>query len=208
MARCRGWPWKEGAGAAGVGVFAVVMIGGVWGWLLGAVGTYVVWRWLRRRAAESARGGEAAAEARIAEAQLPLTADLMAACLAAGAGPGQAAEAVGRSVGGPLGVRLVRAATELRLGGEPEAVWGRFGAQPWSAGFARCLERAGTSGVPAVETVTRLADELRHRRARQAIARARRASVLVTGPLGLCFLPAFLVVGVAPVVLGLVRSLW
>ena len=193
----------------GAGAFAVVMLGGVWGWLLGGFGAYAVWRRLRGRAVESARdGGLAATEARMAEAQLPLTADLMAACLASGAGPGQAAEAVGRSVGGPLGVRLARAATELRLGGEPEGVWGRFGAQPWSAGFARCLERAGTAGVPAVETVTRLADELRRQRARQAAGRARRASVLVTGPLGLCFLPAFLVVGVAPVVLGLARSLW
>ncbi|GAA2063218.1 hypothetical protein GCM10009801_06930 [Streptomyces albiaxialis] len=192
----------------GAAAFAVVMLGGVWGWFLGAVGAYAAWRWLRGRTAERGRGGEAAAEARVAEAQLPLTADLMAACLAAGAGPGQAAEAVGRSVGGPLGTRLTRAATELRLGGEPEAVWGRFGAQPWSAGFARCLERAGTTGAPAVETVTRLADELRRQQARQAIGRARRASVLVTGPLGLCFLPAFLVVGVAPVVLGLARSLW
>ena len=33
--------------------------------------------------------------------------------------------------------------------------------------------------------------------------RAQRAAVLITGPLGLCFLPAFLVLGIAPVVIGL-----
>ncbi|OEV29597.1 hypothetical protein AN219_15615, partial [Streptomyces nanshensis] len=65
----------------------------------------------------------------------------------------------------------------------------------------------GTAGAPAVDQVTRLTRELRARRARDASARARRAAVLVTGPLGLCFLPAFLAVGVAPVVLGLARSL-
>ncbi len=36
-----------------------------------------------------------------------------------------------------------------------------------------------------------------------AQARAQRAAVLITGPLGLCFLPAFLVLGIAPVVIGL-----
>ncbi|MFD1151692.1 secretion system protein, partial [Saccharothrix hoggarensis] len=38
----------------------------------------------------------------------------------------------------------------------------------------------------------------------QAEARAQRAAVLVAGPLALCFLPAFLCLGVAPVVIGLV----
>ena len=36
-----------------------------------------------------------------------------------------------------------------------------------------------------------------------AEARAQRAGVLIAAPLGLCFLPAFLVLGVAPVVIGL-----
>ena len=36
-----------------------------------------------------------------------------------------------------------------------------------------------------------------------AQARAQRAAVLITGPLGLCFLPAFLVLGITPVVIGL-----
>ncbi|MFE3028477.1 type II secretion system F family protein, partial [Nocardia tengchongensis] len=36
-----------------------------------------------------------------------------------------------------------------------------------------------------------------------AAARAERAGVLIGGPLGLCFLPAFLCLGIVPVVLGL-----
>ena len=38
-------------------------------------------------------------------------------------------------------------------------------------------------------------------------ARAERAGVLVTGPLGLCFLPAFLALGIVPVVVGLAGPL-
>ncbi|SLJ82662.1 putative alanine-rich membrane protein [Mycobacteroides abscessus subsp. abscessus] len=36
-----------------------------------------------------------------------------------------------------------------------------------------------------------------------AAARAERAGVLISGPLGLCFLPAFLCLGIVPVVVGL-----
>ncbi len=138
---------------------------------------------------------------------LPLAADLLAACASAGAGPGEAAEAVGRSLGGPLGERLTRTAAELRLGGEPAEVWRRFGAIPGAAGLARCMERAGSSGAPAAEAVARHAAALRSARARTAEARARRAQVLISAPVGLCFLPAFLAVGVAPVVIGLATGL-
>ncbi|MBO8197841.1 type II secretion system F family protein [Streptomyces smyrnaeus] len=196
---------REGAGVAGAGVLGVLLIGGPVGWVMGGAAAWGTWRWLRRQA--DAEDTRSAAE-RAAEAQLPLAAELMAACLAAGAGPERAAEAVGGSLGGPLGDRLARAATELRLGAEPALVWGRFAERPWGVQFARCMERAGVAGVPAVESVTRLAAELRGSRARAAGSRARRAAVLVTGPLGLCFLPAFLTVGVVPVLLGLARSLW
>ncbi|UNS98166.1 type II secretion system F family protein [Streptomyces tubbatahanensis] len=196
---------RERVGMAGAGVVALLLIGGQVGWLAGGAAAWGMRWWLRRGAGEDA---SRSAKDRAAEEQLPLAADLMAACLAAGAGPERAAEAVGGSVGGPLGERLVKASTELRLGAEPALVWGRFAERPWGVEFARCMERAADAGVPAVESVARLAAELRARWIRAANGRARRAAVLVTGPLGLCFLPAFLAIGVAPVLLGLARTLW
>jgi pilus assembly protein TadC len=184
----------------------VVVVGGVAGWLLAAAGAYGVTWWMRRRDAGDAEAEERD-RARGEAQQLPLAAELMAACLAAGSGPAQAADAVGSSLGGPLGIRLVRTSTELRLGAEPATAWAHFASLPGSDGFVGSMARAGTAGVPAVEQVTRLTGELRARQAREASARARRAAVLVTGPLGLCFLPAFLAVGVAPVVMGLAQSL-
>jgi len=38
-------------------------------------------------------------------------------------------------------------------------------------------------------------------------ARAQRAAVLIAGPLGLCFLPAFMFLGIAPVIAGLAGRL-
>ncbi|WP_446042325.1 type II secretion system F family protein [Streptomyces sp. SID1121] len=199
----RAWARRWGPVFAAA-VTGCVLVGGVTGCIVGCAGAYGVWRWLRSRAPDDAA---VAADEAEAVRQLPLAADLLAACIAAGAGPREAAEAVGESLGGPVGDRLARTAAELRLGGEPAAVWGRFGAIPGAVGLARCLERAGVSGAPAAEPVARLAEGLRAERARTAVARAQRAQVLITAPVGLCFLPAFLAVGVAPVVIGLAGGL-
>jgi hypothetical protein len=51
--------------------------------------------------------------------------------------------------------------------------------------------------------LTRLADDLRADRSVAAEAAARRAGVLIVLPLGLCFLPAFLLAGLVPVVVAL-----
>lgn len=139
--------------------------------------------------------------------QLPLAADLLASCLAVGAAPGQAADAVAESLPPPMSALLGTAAAELRLGADASACWSRFGRQRGLAPLGRCLQRAGETGVPPVEAVSRLADEQRAAENRAALASARRVGVLVTAPLGGCFLPAFLLVGVAPVVLGLAQTL-
>ncbi|MGW8782740.1 type II secretion system F family protein [Streptomyces sp. NPDC055796] len=189
------------AGPAGALLAAWVLVGGVPGVLAGCGAAIGVRRWLRRARPP------AGVDPREAERQLPLAADLLAACLAAGAAPVEAAEVVGESLGGPVGERLALAGAELRLGGEPGAAWGRLAQIPGARPLAQCLERAARTGAPAAEPVSRLAKALREDRARQAGARAQRAAVLVTAPVGLCFLPAFLAVGVAPVVIGMASGL-
>ncbi|MFI6147256.1 type II secretion system F family protein [Streptomyces sp. NPDC051109] len=189
------------AGPAGALLAAWVLIGGVLGVPLGCGAAIGVWRWQRRARPP------AGVDPREAERQLPFAADLLAACLAAGAAPVEAAEAVGESLGGPVGERLALAGAELRLGGEPGAAWGRLAEIPGARMLAECLERAARTGAPAAEPVSRLATALREDRARRAGARAQRAAVLVTAPVGLCFLPAFLAVGVAPVVIGMASGL-
>ncbi|MFF4248206.1 type II secretion system F family protein [Streptomyces sp. NPDC001822] len=181
------------------------LAGGATGCVIGVVAAYGLWRWQRPSRRRDARD-ERVESARIAR-QLPLAADLLASCISAGAGPRHAAEAVGESMGGPFGDRLVRTAAEIRLGGDPVEAWGRLGEIPGAAPLARCLERAGATGAPAAEPVARLADEMRAERASAAVARAQRAGVLITAPVGLCFLPAFLAVGVAPVIIGLATGL-
>jgi hypothetical protein len=52
----------------------------------------------------------------------------------------------------------------------------------------------------------RLAEDLRCDRAAAAEAAVRRVSVLAVLPLGLCFLPAFVLTGVVPVVASIVSG--
>jgi Flp pilus assembly protein TadB len=199
---CGAWARRWGVPLCAVAV-GYLLVGGLTGFGAGLAAGYGMERWQRGRTKLGADDAILKAAAR----ELPLAAELLAACLASGAGPREAAEAVGESLGGPVGEALARTAAELRLGGEPAAAWGRFGSIPGAAGLARCLERSASTGAPAAYPVARLATGLRAGRARAAKGRAGRASVLITGPVGLCFLPAFLAVGVVPVVIGLASHL-
>ncbi len=191
--------WGPGllAGAA-----VLIFVGGAVGVVAGLAAAYGIRRWQRRATAAARRDAGIRTGA-----DLALAADLVAACLAAGAGPRDAAAEVGRSLGGPVGDRLAQGAAELRLGGDPRAAWAPLAELPGAGRLAGWLEEAGRTGVPVVDAVSRLAAECRAEETRAAAARARRAGVLVAGPLGLCFLPAFLAVGVAPVVMGLAAQL-
>ncbi|MGW2783225.1 type II secretion system F family protein [Streptomyces populi] len=180
-----------------------VLIGGRAGVLVGVAAGFGVRWWLQRRNQALPEECDVMSAAR----QLPLAADLVAACIAAGASPVAAARAVGEALDGPVGERLARGAAEVRLGGEPADAWRRLASLPGASGLARLLERAGESGVPAAVPVGRLATEARAEWGRTATARARRAAVMVTAPVGLCFLPAFLAIGVLPVVIGLAGGL-
>ncbi|MGW7527585.1 type II secretion system F family protein [Streptomyces sp. NPDC054783] len=185
---------------AGAVCGAWVLVGGVTGAVLG-LGAGVVLRWWRSR--ESAPGRAEPVDTAAAARQLPLAADLLAACIAAGAGPVIAAQAVGEALDGPVGEALARGAAEVRLGGEPAQAWRRLAELPGAGALARLLERADESGLPAAGPAARLASDARAQWARTATARARRAAVLISAPVGLCFLPAFIAVGVLPVVIGL-----
>ena len=66
---------------------------------------------------------------------------------------------------------------------------------------------AGAPGSPVVAAVERLADDLAGS-ARAAVEdRARAVGVKAAVPLGLCLLPSFILIGIVPLVAGLLGSL-
>lgn len=132
-----------------------------------------------------------------------LTVDLLAAAVAAGVPFADALESA--AAGSPLDAAACRrAATALRLGADPVAA---VGAEPGLRAVARCLVRASAHGAAAAWLLEQLAADVRAEATFAAAERGRRAGVHVVAPLALCFLPAFVLVAVVPVVFGLGASL-
>jgi pilus assembly protein TadC len=112
-------------------------------------------------------------------------------------------EAAAEATGGPLGARLSRVSGRLRLGADPEEAWAALLSDPVLAPLARTMIRAGSTGAPVAQALTRLADDATASARAASCAAARRVGVQVVAPLGLCFLPAFVLLGIVPVVAGL-----
>ena len=206
--------WLVVGGAVGVGLAACIV---VWGP-----------RCLARLPSRSAEQRKVALSR-----DLPLALDLLAACLAGGASLGAAVSAVAAAVPGECGDRLQQVAAALSLGSAPQEAWaalaggdreerhdGAAMSSGWRAGggsrdaaddvagpAARTLARAAETGAPIAAAVARVAVDARLQSRAVRSQAARQAGVLAVAPLGLCFLPAFVLLGVVPVVLGLAGPL-
>ena len=183
--------------AAVAGLAVAGLIGTWWGVPLGVAAGAGLDRFLRRR--EPARQRQ---ERQAAAADLPLGADLLAAALRAGAPVDRAAEAVAEALGGPLGERLRRTARALRLGAGPAEAWAHLAEVRGAERLVAAAIRSSASGGALAGALGRLADDLRADRAVAVEAAAQRAGVLIVLPLGLCFLPAFLLAGLVPVLIA------
>jgi pilus assembly protein TadC len=122
--------------------------------------------------------------------------------LKSGAPTAGAVAQVSRAVGGPLGDRLDLVARQLALGAPAAEAWRGLAAVADATPLARAAIRADQSGAALAGACGRLAADLRAGDDAAAEAAARRAGVLVVLPLGCCFLPAFVLLGVVPVVMG------
>ena len=131
--------------------------------------------------------------------------DVLAACLRAGMAVATAASATAPSAPASLAATLGRAADLLTLGAEPAAAWTSTAGPSDKTvdAFLRLARRSASSGAAMAQGVAELADQSRQDAADTATAAAERASVLIAGPLGLCYLPAFVCLGIVPVVAGL-----
>jgi pilus assembly protein TadC len=116
-----------------------------------------------------------------------------------------AASATAPSAPAALARVLNRAADLLALGAEPATAWTNLtgSADNHVDALLRLARRSASSGAALAQGVAELADQSRHEAATAASAAAERASVLIAGPLGLCYLPAFVCLGIVPVVAGL-----
>jgi len=136
--------------------------------------------------------------------------DVLAVCLSTGMAMSAAAAATAPCASPTLGTFLRRAADLLALGADPDTAWQVRDSD--SAGgcesLARLARRSASSGSALAQGITDLAEQSRQDAVHTAAAAAERAGVLIAGPLGLCFLPAFVCLGIAPVVAGLAGDIF
>ena len=127
--------------------------------------------------------------------------DLLALTLRGGVGLVEAMEAVASRVGGLLGLHLQTVAAAGRWGVEDATAWASV-PSAWQPA-ARALRMAATAGVPPAEVLARAAEEVRRAEQQRLEVATATLGIRIVLPLGLAFLPAFVLTTVVPIVLAL-----
>ncbi|MFJ8912392.1 type II secretion system F family protein [Amycolatopsis sp. NPDC102389] len=183
---------------------ALILLGGaVFCWPRVTAGTVVrpgrLLTWLRKRSSRDEGVSELLRSA--------ATLDLLAACLAGGLPVPVALEAVVPTASPETAAALRSVASHLVVGIGPAEAWAPVRDRPGLTELSVAAVRTARAGTALATHSKDLARRLRESLSAEAEERAERAGVLLAAPIGLCFLPAFLCLGVLPVVLGLAGRL-
>ncbi|QHK20374.1 type II secretion system F family protein [Pseudarthrobacter psychrotolerans] len=133
--------------------------------------------------------------------------ELVAAMLDAGSGIGRSLELVAASASTDYGKALRPVVSALAIGADWETAWRNSEVRlPEILELRDALGFAALTGAPSSAILYAQAARLRRERFRAAEKRAASLGVKLVIPLGLCSLPAFICLGVVPVLLALVPS--
>lgn len=127
--------------------------------------------------------------------------DLLALALRSGAGVPDTIDVVASELDPAVGGQLRVVGAALRWGLDDAAAWATL-PHVW-APAGRAMTMAGLAGVPPTPLLTSAAAELRRAEEARLEVAAARLGVRLVLPLGLAFLPAFVLLTVLPIVLGL-----
>lgn len=137
----------------------------------------------------------------------PLVADLLSAALMAGVPTEHAIPVVARAIGGPAGDCLMGVHRRTQLGEPVDRAWEGLVQTPGLGAVARAVARSSRTGAPLASLLAQGAEDLRAHASAAALVEVRATAVRAVLPLGLCLLPAFALLGIAPIVGGLLPSL-
>lgn len=133
--------------------------------------------------------------------------DLLAVGMRAGLPVPVITQAVAAEFTGATAKILHEVAALMELGADPVSAWEPALRHPDTAELARAARRSARIGSGMADVAADIAVQARASVSERTQAGAQRAAVWVSAPLGLCFLPAFLCLGVLPVVVGMVQRL-
>jgi Flp pilus assembly protein TadB len=183
-------------------VGAWAFLGGFVGAVAGVAAATFAWRVLGRAESPSARRRREELDR-----DLPTAVHLLGACLEAGAATSVALESVAAALPGAVADELLVVRHRLALGVDPVTVWRDLAQHPQLGPLGLSLARAHRSGASVRDAVAGLARELSARSRSRTDALARSVEVRAAAPLGACFLPAFLLLGVVPMVVGVFSAM-
>ncbi len=178
------------------------VVGGLFGVVLGGAGGVLLARALGRLEPPSVTR-----ERLKIQRDLPVAVDLLSACAVAGLPVMSALPTVARALGGPIGQRFDTLHARWGLGASAVAEWERLATDPALHRLGTAMVRAHRSGAPVVETLGRLAADVRRERRARLLEAARAIGVRAAAPMAACFLPAFMLIGVVPTIVGGFRHL-
>lgn len=136
---------------------------------------------------------------------MPDALELIAVALDGGTSVAAAAMTVADVLPEPLAGQLRGVANALQRGEDPTQAWSEAG-RHW-APARRSLDLAQAAGIPPAEALVRAAQDLRRDAVADVEVAAARLGVRLVVPLGLAYLPAFVLITVVPVVLALTAGL-
>ncbi len=148
------------------------------------------------------RSGPSPSVTRAGSLDAPLVLELVAAMLEAGSPLARALRIVARVSGGETGP-VGRAAAALELGVAWDQAWAGEPDGQDGPGIRRALAFAAATGAPSSELISARARFLRRNRHRELERQAAALGVRLVVPLGACSLPAFLCLGVVPVLISM-----
>lgn len=128
-----------------------------------------------------------------------LAADLLLAAIRAGCSPVMAADIVGTVIAAPVGAALRADAVAARLGASDRA-WQHLLESPQWSPLGRALKTSLAHGTSPTAALERVARDARDGCRWDGEAKARSVGARAAAPLGLCFLPAFVLVAIVPIV--------
>ena len=188
-------------GSVGTGVAVVLFLGGAGGILLALPAALAAWRVLSPRSDEDRR-----AQLQVARA-LPDAVALISALLRIGLPDSRVLRVVGVATPGPLGRRLVSVGRARELGQTVAEAWAPLGEWAATSPLVDAMVRSADSGAPVADLLDRVAVDARRDYHTAAQEAARSAGVRVVLPLGLCYLPSFLLLAVVPLVAALLTDI-
>jgi Flp pilus assembly protein TadB len=181
--------------AVATGLSMLAVAGPAAGALFGAIAGAAAWLLIGVLSGRTPR--------RRASADLALALDLVATALRSGQPLSSALLLAAPSADPDSAAVIARTGGLLRLGADPADAWALAAEHVELEAVAVAATRSAASGIRLAAAFDRLAADVRANAATAAEARAHRAGVLVVAPLGLCFLPAFVCLGIAPVIVGI-----